>query len=385
MKPVNQMSNLTFIFVHGLSGWGSYDSMYRRMPYWGMRGGDLMTWLRQQGFDCHAASVAPAGSAWDRACELYAQLAGARVDYGKAHCEKKRHERYGRDYSACPLIPDRGDHTKLVLLGHSFGGATVRLFSELLAHGDEAEQKAGADSPFFRGGMENSIHSIVTLAAPMNGTTAYDLFADPAFDPAGVKVPWWSKGLARVMSLGTKPKRDGRDPRDYADFDMRIDNALAMNARIATLPQVFYFSVPCGYTQLRKDGTHRPRKGMEPLFVMRSCQIGAYAGKTAGGVVLNGSWRENDGLVNTVSAMAPSGAPSKPLDAETIAPGVWNVFPTVNGDHMWPQGGLLHRHDLRDFYLKTLTMISQLQVPPVPADDRTDCRLTGKTTEEMMK
>ena len=36
------MSKLTFVFVHGLSGWGSYDAQYQRMPYWGMRGGDLM-------------------------------------------------------------------------------------------------------------------------------------------------------------------------------------------------------------------------------------------------------------------------------------------------------------------------------------------------------
>lgn len=34
------MSGLRFIFVHGLSGWGSYDKAYRRMPHWGMRGGD---------------------------------------------------------------------------------------------------------------------------------------------------------------------------------------------------------------------------------------------------------------------------------------------------------------------------------------------------------
>lgn len=123
------MGKLIFVFVHGLSGWGSYDPLYRRMPYWGMRGGDLMAYLRQQGFDCHAASVAPTGSAWDRACELYAQLAGTRVDYGKAHSEKYRHGRWGRDFSACPLIPEWNDDTRLVLLGHSFGGATVRLFS----------------------------------------------------------------------------------------------------------------------------------------------------------------------------------------------------------------------------------------------------------------
>ena len=357
MKP---MSRLTFVFVHGLSGWGSYDPMYRRMPYWGMRGGDLMAYLRQQGFDCHAASVAPTGSAWDRACELYAQLAGTRVDYGKAHSERFCHERLGRDFSACPLIPEWRDDTRLVLLGHSFGGATVRLFSELMAHGDEAEKAAGADSAFFRGGMESRIHSVVTLAAPMNGTTAYDLFSDPAFDPASVKVPWWSKGLARMMSLGTKPKRDGRDERDYADFDMHVDNAMAMNSRIATLPHTYYFSVPCGFTLEQKDGTHKPRRGMEPLFVMRACQIGAYTGKTAGGVTLDKGWRENDGLVNTVSAMVPTGAPSKPLEEGSIAPGVWNVFPTVDGDHTWPQGGLMHRHDIRGFYLKLLRIIDRL-------------------------
>lgn len=57
---------MQYIFVHGLSGWGSYDAAYRRMPYWGMRGGDLMAWLREQGFDCRAASVAPTGSARDQ-------------------------------------------------------------------------------------------------------------------------------------------------------------------------------------------------------------------------------------------------------------------------------------------------------------------------------
>ena len=357
------MSKLTFIFVHGLSGWGSYDAVYHWMPYWGMRGGDLMTYLRQQGFDCYAASVAPTGSAWDRACELYAQIAASRVDYGKVHSDKYGHERFGQDFSGRPLIPEWRDDTKLVLLGHSFGGATVRLFSELLANGDEEEKKAGADSPFFRGGMGNRIHSVVTLSAPMNGTTAYDMFSDPSFDPGAVKVPWWSKGLARMMSLGTKPKQDGRDERDYADFDMHIDNALAMNDRITTLPNAYYFSVPCGITRRQKDGTHKPRKGIEPLFVMRAHQIGVYTGKTRHGAIIDESWRENDGLVNTVSAKAPSGAPSRPLDEGNIIPGVWNVFPTVDGDHMWLQGGLLHRHDIRVFYLKLLRMIHQLCHP----------------------
>lgn len=70
------MSKLKYIFVHGLSGWGSYDEAYRKTPYWGMRNGDLMVQLRQLGYDSYAASVAPHDSAYDRACELYAQLTG---------------------------------------------------------------------------------------------------------------------------------------------------------------------------------------------------------------------------------------------------------------------------------------------------------------------
>ena len=357
------MSDLQFVFVHGLSGWGSYDDAYRKMPYWGMRGGDLMAFLREKGFACYAASVAPAGSAWDRACELYAQLAGARVDYGEAHSRACRHDRFGRDFSDCPLIPAWSEDTRLVLLGHSFGGATVRIFSELLAHGDAEEQKMTAAedlSPLFAGGMGNRIHSIVTLASPMNGSTAYDLSEDPGFDPATVSVPWRSRVLAKIMSRRLHNETDGRDAKDYAGWDMHLDRAGEINERITTLPDVYYFSVPCSATEKQPDGTFRPNRDVEPMLVMRASLIGAYTGKTAGGMTVDESWRESDGLVNTISAMAPSGAPSKPLDREHIEPGLWNVFPTLRGDHMWVQGGLLRRHDIRPFYLDLLTMISSL-------------------------
>ncbi|MBO7364522.1 MAG: hypothetical protein J6U26_04230 [Lachnospiraceae bacterium] len=352
------MSRLTYIFVHGLCGWGSYDPAYRRMPYWGMRGGDLVAWLRTQGYDAYAASVAPTGSAWDRACELYAQLAGTVVDYGKAHSAEYRHARFGRDFSSCPLIPDWSGGTRLVLLGHSFGGATVRLFSELLAHGDAAERDAGAESPLFLGGMEARIHSVVTLASPMNGTTAYDLFLDPAFDPGAVPAPWWSGGMARMMALGTAPKQDGRDLRDYADYDMHIDHAMEMNARIHTLENVYYYAVPCSITDPGADGNHRPRKGIEPLFMKRSCQMGAYTGTTEGGYAVDDRWKENDGLVNTFSATAPVGAPSRPYDG-TALPGVWNVLPAVDGDHMWLQGGLMRKHEIRAFYGELLGKVER--------------------------
>ena len=142
---------------------------------------------------------------------------------------------------------------------------------------------------------------------------------------------------------------------------MHVDHALAMNRRIATQPEVYYFSVPCSATRRRPDGIHVPLKGMEPLFVMRSHQIGAYAGRTEGGYAIDDTWRENDGLVNTVSSSFPLGAPAKPLDRSRIDRGIWNVFPAWPGDHMALQGGLIHRHDVRGFYQDLLTMISALQ------------------------
>lgn len=96
----------TNVFVHGFSGWGEYDDVYKLFPYWGVRNGDLMEYLNARDFDCHAATVAPAGSAWDRACELYAQLMGTVTDYGEAHSKKYGHDRFGKDYSECRLIND---------------------------------------------------------------------------------------------------------------------------------------------------------------------------------------------------------------------------------------------------------------------------------------
>ena len=245
--PVPERSDAEYIFVHGLSGWGSYDKAYKRMPYWGMLGGDLMNDLRAQGFSCYAASVSPEGSAWDRACELYAQLTGTLTDYGKAHSERCGHERFGPDFTGRPLIPDWEAGRKLVLLGHSFGGATVRLFSELLANGDEAEREAaeaGELSSFFLGGQGQRLRALVTLAAPTNGTTAYDLHQDESFDAGAVKVSRWDSFWGNFFSNRKQAEPDGRSEDDYAAFDMHIDNALAMNARIAPLPQVYYFAVP---------------------------------------------------------------------------------------------------------------------------------------------
>lgn len=112
-----------------------------------------------------AASVGPISSAWDRACELYAQLTGTTVDYGAAHSAAHNHDRYGKTYAQPPFLRLGARRKEFILFGHSFGGATVRLFTQIACEGIQEEIDASPTdvSPFFRGGMDSWIYSVTTL------------------------------------------------------------------------------------------------------------------------------------------------------------------------------------------------------------------------------
>lgn len=358
------MSRIAYVFCHGLNGTGQYDEQYQKKPYWGGASGDVVAEWRAQGFDAYAASVAPQGSAWDRACELFAQIAGTRTDYGTAHSKEYGHSRVGRDFCGNALIPSWDDDTRLVLIGHSFGGATIRLFAELLANGSQAEREATAPedlSPLFAGGMADRIRAIVTLAAPTNGTTAYELGRDPSFDAKKVRIPLRYKLLDRLVKRSTRIREDGRDRRDWANYDMLIDNAQALNRRISTLPNVYYLSVACDGTTAGSDGIRTPDRALiDPLFVKTSTLMGCYSTTTAGGCVVDESWHANDGLVNTVSAHAPFDAPQRPFDKDDVQKGVWNVMPDLRADHGFFSGGYMLKQDPHPFFRDLLEVLEGL-------------------------
>ena len=359
------MPNTVCVFCHGLNGYGQYDEKYKKKPYWGGKSGDVVAEWREKGVCAYAASVAPQGSAWDRACELYAQIAGARTDYGKAHSEQYRHARIGRDFTGNALIPSWDDDTRLVLIGHSFGGVTVRLLAELLANGSDEERDATAPenlSPLFAGGLGERVSTIVTLAAPTNGTTAYDLATDPNFNAKKVKVPIKSRLLDRVVKRATRIRMDGRDERDWANFDMTIDNAHAINERISTLSHVRYISLACDATVPAEGDARVPdTKIMDPLLVRTGTLMGVYSAVTAGGVEVDDSWHANDGLVNTISARAPFGAPQKPLDRNDVERGVWNVMPDMRVDHAFFSGDYLHKTNPHPFFQDLLELLQSLE------------------------
>ena len=342
----NFNTEYTNVFVHGFSGWGEYDDFNKVFPYWGVKNGDLTKYLNARGFDCHAATVSPAGSAWDRACELYAQLTGTVTDYGEAHSRKYGHDRFGKDYSDCRLINDWNEEKKINLFGHSFGGATVRMLAELMANGDEAEKSAPDASPLFTGGKSSWIYSIVTLAAPHNGTTAYCINQKAAEDI----VNGFDSASSVIPRLG-----------DNALYDMMIDNALALNERISTVPGIYYFSYAC-------DGTYRDENGVcraddkliASQYTVTAKIICSYTGTTPGGYVIDEKWQANDGLVNTYSALTPIGAPSVQYGSSSVETGIWNIMEVVKGDHTTLQGAQREDFNGRLFWVNLLSMINSL-------------------------
>ena len=249
---------------------------------------------------------------------------------------------------------------KVILLGHSFGGATVRTFVSLMAQGSEEEMAATNEaeiSPFFTGGKADWIYSVITLAAPHNGTTAYNI--DENSEDA--KTNPIEDMLSNLVSVGTKPKEDSRIKEDYAAYDMYIDNALELNEKLALPENIYYFSIACSATEKNEDGTYSPiNSKMETLFRSSSALMGAYTGKTEKGFVIDESWRENDGLVNTCSALYPLGQPHTNYTEGNVQKGTWNVMPIYYGDHMSLQGGLFVKNDVRVYHAEMMNMINCL-------------------------
>ena len=208
-KKKQEIRSDAFVFCHGMLGFGEDELVNKFMPYWGGFSGSLPKRLRKQGYEAVAPSFSSIGGAWDRACEVYAALTGTTVDYGIAHSKKYGHDRYGKTYEKA-MLPnwgqpaDDGGIQRIHLLGHSFGGATVRMLSHLMTYGSEEERAvtpADELSPLFAGGKGDWLKSVTAIAGPFEGTTVIDAI--------GILVPTLKVisfvGLANIM--GNTPFR----------------------------------------------------------------------------------------------------------------------------------------------------------------------------------
>lgn len=348
-------SNYPYIFVHGIEGWGDYNFINTFYSYWGLHTGSIPNQLENKGFICASASLAKTGSAWDRACELYAQLSGSIVDYGVAHSTRCNHPRFGKDYTGQALLPQWDSVHKVNLIAHSFGGTTSRVLIQLMVEGSKEEQMATSPeelSPLFAGGHSGYIFSLVTICTPHNGVSAMSI-KEEGFE---------GKSLGtHLLQKSVSPINDKRVVSDCTGWDMRIDSAAELNEKLNVQDDIFYFSIPANASHRLLSGIYIPNKCiMESMFVEASFEIGKYTGVTSNGYEITEEWRENDGIVNLISAKAPFTEPSKEFDKKNISPGIWNIMPTITADHLGVVGGLTKKFDTMSLYVPLFEMINKL-------------------------
>ncbi|KAG3097730.1 hypothetical protein PI124_g15586 [Phytophthora idaei] len=142
------------VLIHGVFGFGTQRPLWGHwVPYWPERE------LQRINPNHLLVDVGGVSSDHDRACEVFYQLVGGRVDYGEEHSNDTGHDRYGETFDK-PLHPNWGEDNPVHLLGHSFGSTTaIELFQMLSAD-------------FFRVGSSHKwVASITCIAGPLTGST----------------------------------------------------------------------------------------------------------------------------------------------------------------------------------------------------------------------
>lgn len=393
-KPQNKEP---FIFVHGLNGWGGAEGINGIVPYWGATTGDLMSYLQSEGYECYSASVGPMSSAWDRACELYAQLIGGKVDYGVAHSKEHNHDRYGRTYYQA-LVPDWGELDrngkiqKIHLIGHSFGGTTIRMLIQLLDEGSPEEIAATESddiSGLFTGGKSDWIKSATTVCTPHNSSSIYyplkalglyEIVQNFSFLYAGIMGRSIFNGRLvdfhleqfGLTDVFNGEKADGliesmarvqQNLDDTCVYDLTPEGTAKINGECSINENVYYFSYPFSTTaDTGIFGIELPDIRTNPVIYLTALVMGIMPEFTDPytGVVYDEKWHANDALVNTESAKYPLDEPHKDFDENNIEKGIWNVMPVQKGDHGGAIGLFSDKEQIKSFYLNLCEMLNEL-------------------------
>ena len=310
------------ILLHGFAGWGR-DEVFG-IYYWGGFQ-DIQEMLKtEHNYNTMTAVVGPFSSTWDRTCELYAQLVGTKVGYGKAHSEKYGHLRYGDDYTGMGLYPRWSTVSKIHIVGHSMGGTTARDLVYLMKYGDKDERdNTPADelSPLFLGGNEGWVASISTIATPHDGTTLLEILdlkvvaqsflsilsmmigENPIYDlkleqwglqrEPGEK---WNDYLARVFSSPIW------NSTDFSTYDLSVDGASLYNQTWLAQPDIYYFSYANKTTWTLFGNYEYPDLNTIFAFYPTAWAMGTFDYSRCH---TSKEWHTNDGIVNTVGMPGP--------------------------------------------------------------------------------
>ncbi|MEZ7618171.1 YSIRK-targeted triacylglycerol lipase [Staphylococcus epidermidis] len=358
------------ILVHGFNGYASGTGpITGKGNYWGGDRLKIIQDYRAKGYNVMEASVSAFGSNYDRAVELYYYIKGGRVDYGAAHAAKYGHERYGKTYAGA--YKDWKPGQKIHLIGHSVGGQTIRYLEELLRHGSPEEveyqkQHGGDISPLYKGGQDNMISSITTIATPHNGTHAADLLGNEeiirqvAYDYARSKGNKLSHVDVGLSQWGLKQREDETlvqyiqrvkqsklwTTKDNGFYDLTTEGTDILNQKTSLNPNIVYKTYQGESTRPGPNGTQKADVNMNIGYTLTANTIGKVKDK---------AWRENDGLVSVISGQYPLNQ-AHTSATDQVQKGVWQVTPVK---HNWDHGDFvgtdtsevrISKEELEDFW-----------------------------------
>ena len=357
------------ILVHGFNGYASGTGpITGKGNYWGGDRLKIIQDYRAKGYNVMEASVSAFGSNYDRAVEYY-YIKGGRVDYGAAHAAKYGHERYGKTYAGA--YKDWKPGQKIHLIGHSMGGQTIRYLEELLRHGSPEEveyqkQHGGDISPLYKGGQDNMISSITTIATPHNGTHAADLLGNEeiirqvAYDYARSKGNKLSHVDVGLSQWGLKQREDETlvqyiqrvkqsklwTTKDNGFYDLTTEGTDILNQKTSLNPNIVYKTYQGESTRPGPNGTQKADVNMNIGYTLTANTIGKVKDK---------AWRENDGLVSVISGQYPLNQ-AHTSATDQVQKGVWQVTPVK---HNWDHGDFvgtdtsevrISKEELEDFW-----------------------------------
>lgn len=345
------------ILVHGFMGWGTDEmSSYK---YWGGKY-DFADSLREQGFEVYTASVGPVSSNWDRAVELFYQIKGGQVDYGRMHSETYGLIQKPSEKNYTGLYPQWDESHPVHIIGHSMGGQTARMLQYLLEnviYSDSAET-IPEESLLLGQANDRWIKSITSISTPHNGTTLSDIvsktmpFLQDFIGLAAVvgndfynfDLQQWGFAKKDQETWSSYFRRMREHPawgtKNMCAWDVSIEGARYLNTLAPANPDIYYFSYSTSNTRLDSaSGYHVPNESMSMILRANARAMGRSKAYWADGSSTDSTWYENDGIVNTVSQYGPTTGLNGPdpiaeyRPGELLIPGQWYHFPTIHMDH----------------------------------------------------
>jgi len=384
MSVLFAQNNYPIVLVHGFIGWGPEEMVGYK--YWGGFW-DIEEYLEEKGFNVITVSVGPVSSNWERAVEIYYQLKGGQVDYGKNHADKFGviQKPSGKIYKG--MYPEWDAEHPVHLIGHSMGGQTVRMLDYLLENSFHADSLNTQYEQSELLGQSHSgwIKSITTISSPHNGTTYFDVRIKT--------LPFFQNFIGLAAVIGSDfydfdlqqwdlEQKEGESWQDYYDrmdnhaawksknistWDLSIDGARELNTVARANPNVYYFSFGTSVTHLDKQTRfHVPGDKVNVALRIKAKWIGEEIAQFSDGTKTDSTWFENDGVVNTNSMWGPTTGLSGPdkimkySSDETLLPGQWYTFGPYEMDHYYVIGQAIINKKQREMLYKIYSDHCQL-------------------------